>query len=258
MTVGFLIGPVVGQACASLIGPRATFLMQALFALTGATLLWLFVDERFEKPAQLEKVSVAAALTRDLRPLVGNRQLQALWVMAFVVFFGWSSMWPIMTYYVQTIGVPLEHVAAYAAYVMLATGTAQTFSAPWFGKAGDRLGQKPVLVGATLAAGLFILPHALVQTYSQFFALRVAATACGAGVNPSTGALVARNMPRERYGGAYGVLASARSLAASIGPLIGSSLAALGNIRWVFLWTGMLTISAGLWAQWAVREPPRE
>jgi DHA1 family multidrug resistance protein-like MFS transporter len=174
--------------------------------------------------------------------------------MAFVVFCGWSSMWPIMVYYVQTIGVPLTHVASYAAYVMLATGTAQTFSAPWFGKLGDRIGQKRVLVGATLAAGFFIIPHALVQTYAQFFGLRVLATACGAGVNPSTGALVARNMPPSRYAGAYGVLASARSLAASIGPLIGSQLAAFGNIRWVFLWTGVLTMGAGLWAQWAVWE----
>ena len=47
----------------------------------------------------------------DLRPLVGNRQLQALWVTSFVVFFGFSSMWPIMTYFVQHLGVPLEKVA---------------------------------------------------------------------------------------------------------------------------------------------------
>jgi len=254
MTVGFLIGPVVGQACAAAIGPRATFLMQAVFALTGAIILGRFVEERFQKPEQAERANVVEVLTRDLRPLVGNRQLQALWVTSFVVFLGWSSMWPIMTYYVQTIGVPLEHVAAYAAYVMLAVGVCQTVSVPWLGRLGDRVGQKRVLVGTMLFAGFFLLPHALVRTYAQFFGLRLLATAAGGGVNPTTSALAARAMPRSRYGGTYGVLASARSLAAAIGPLVGSNLAAFGNIRWVFLWTGVLTMGAGLWAQWAVKE----
>jgi DHA1 family multidrug resistance protein-like MFS transporter len=257
MTVGFLVGPVVGQACASAFGPRPTFLLQALFALIGAVTVWLFVGERFEKPARLEPAHPWSAVTRDLRPLIGNRQLQAVWVMAFVVFFGWSSMWPIMTYYVQAIGISLDRVAAYSAYVMLATGSLQTVAAPLFGRAGDRIGQKPVLVGAMLLCGLAIAPHALVRTYAQFFGLRLLATSLGAGVNPTTAALVARTMPRERYGGAYGVLSSARSLAGAIGPIVGGVLTATADIRWVFVWTGALTITAALWAQWAIREPAR-
>jgi len=253
-TVGFLIGPVVGQACASWIGPRHTFLLQALFALVGAVLVWLAVHERFERPEQLEPATLAQAITRDLRPLVGNRQLQALWVMAFVIFFGFSAMWPIMTYFVQYIGVPLNRVAAYAAYVMFVSGLLQTLVAPLFGRLGDRVGHKRVLVGTTAACGLFVIPHYFIQTYAQLFGMRMLAMASGAAIHPSTSALVARTMPRSRYGGAYGVLASARSLAGSVGPIIGGSLAAFVGIRWVFVWTGLLTLAASLWARWAVKE----
>ncbi|UCH33675.1 MAG: MFS transporter [Armatimonadota bacterium] len=257
MAAGFLIGPVVGQACAGLIGARPTFLIQALFALIGAITVWLAVQERFDRPAQLEKVTVLGAITRDLRPLVGNRQLQALWVMAFVVFFGFSSMWPILTYFVQFIGVPMNRVAAYAAYIMFVTGSLQTVAAPLFGRMGDRIGQKKVLVATTALCGAFLVPHYFVKTYAQFFVLRVLATAPGAGINPTTSALVARTMPRSRYGGAYGVLASARALAGSVGPLVGGTMAAFVGIRWVFVWTGLLTIVAALWATAAVREGER-
>jgi len=257
MTVGFLIGPVVGQACASWLGPRPTFLLQALFAFIGAMAVWLMVEERFEKPEQVERVTIIGAVTRDLRPLVGNRQLQALWVMAFVVFFGFSSMWPIMTYFVQYIGISMNKVAAYAAYIMFVTGSLQTLAAPFFGKLGDRIGQKRVLVGTTAACGLALIPHYFVKTYLQFFALRICATAPGAGINPTTAALVARTMPRSKYGGAYGVLASARALAGSVGPLIGGSLAAFVGIRWVFVWTGALTLIASLWAVRGIHEPER-
>jgi len=254
MTVGFLIGPVAGQACAGLIGPRHTFLLQALFAFIGAMAVWLMVEERFERPERTEPVTMLAAITRDLRPLVGHRQLQALWVMAFVIFFGFSSMWPIMTYFVQFIGIPLDRVAAYSAYVMFVTGMLQTVAALLFGRLGDRVGQKKVLVVAMSLCGVFLVPHYLVKTYAQFFALRVLATAAGAGINPTTSALVARTMPRSRYGGAYGVLASARALAGSVGPLIGGGLAAFVGIRWVFVWTGALTLLAAGWAVRAVHE----
>ncbi len=256
MTVGFLIGPVVGQACAGVIGARPTFLIQSVFALVGALTVGLAVKEKFTPPESTQAVSFAAAVTRDLRPLVGNRQLQVLWVMAFVVFFGFSSMWPILTYFVQYLGVPLNRVAAYAAYVMFITGSLQTVLAPLFGRLGDRVGHKRVMVGSTAACGLALIPHYFVQTYGQFFLVRTLSTAPGAGINPSTSALVARTMPAARYGGAYGVLASARALAGSIGPLVGGSLAAFVGIRWVFVWTGVLTLLASAWAARAVKEPP--
>ncbi|MFB3879838.1 MAG: MFS transporter [Armatimonadota bacterium] len=254
MTVGFLIGPVVGQACAGLIGPRPTFLLQAAFAVIGALLVWLAVEERFAPPAHVEPLSLARAVTRDLRPLAGNKQLQALWLMSFMVFFGFSAMWPIMTYFVQYIGVPLGKVAAYASYVMLVSGALQTAVAPLFGRMGDRVGHKRVLVGTTAACGLFLIPHYFIQTYAQFFGMRMLAMSAGAAIHPSTSALVADSMPRSRYGGAYGVLASARALAGSVGPIIGGTLAAYVGIRWVFIWTGALTLAASLWARWAIRE----
>ena len=258
MTVGFLIGPVVGQACAGLIGPRPTFLLQALFAVIGATLVWLAVEERFERRAELEPVSLTGAVTRDLRPLVGNRQLQALWVMSFVVFFGFSAMWPIMTYYVQYIGIPLDKVAAYAAYVMFVTGSLMTVMAPLWGKLGDKVGHRGILIGTTAACGLVLIPHAFIRTYAQFFALRVAATAPGAGIHPTTSALVAGTMPRSKYGGAYGVLASARALAGSVGPVIGGMIGRYWDIRWVFIWTGIMTLLASAWVASAVKEPAEE
>ena len=258
MTVGFLIGPVVGQACASLIGFRPTFLLQALFAAIGATLVWLAVDEKFERPEQLEPVHILEGVTRDLRPLVGNKQLQTLWVMAFVVFFGFSAMWPVITYFVQYIGVGIGKVAAYSAYVMLATGSLQTVAAPTFGRLGDRIGHKRVLVGTTAICGSFLIPHYFIQTYGQFFVLRILATAPGAGINPTTSALVAGAMPRSRYGGAYGVLASARALAGSIGPILGGTMAAFVGIRWVFVFTGIVTLAASAWAAAAIAPPVEE
>jgi MFS family permease len=46
-------------------------------------------------------------------------------------------------------------------------------------------------------------------------------------------------------------------LAGSIGPLIGGFVAAFAHIRWVFAWTGVLTLLASGWAWWAIRETTR-
>ena len=216
------------------------------------------MEERFRPPNQIEPLRFSSAVTRDLRPLIGNRQLQALWVMTFVIFFGWSAMWPIMTYFVQYIGVPLDTVAAYAAYVMFVSGTVQTGIAPLFGHIGDRVGHRRVLILATLICGIFIIPHYFIQTYPQFFVMRIIAMAAGAAIHPAASALVAHTLPRSRYGGAYGVLASSRGLAGSIGPIIGGSMARYLDIRLVFIWTGIITILAAAWGALAVEDPPQE
>lgn len=257
MTAGFLVGPVIGQACAGWIGPRPTFLMQALFALVGAVTVWLLVQERFVPPAVLERFTVRA-IGRDLRPLIGNRQLQALWVMLLVVFFGFSSMWPIMTYFVQYLGVAMDRVAAYAAYIMLVSGLLQTFLSPLFGRVGDRVGHKVVLLTATFACGVFLIPHYFVQSYAQFFVLRMLATAPSAAIYPTTAALAAAQMPRSRYGGTYGVLVSANTLAASVGPIVGGVLAAFVGIRWVYVWTGIWTLAAAVWGWRVVTGTPEQ
>jgi MFS transporter, DHA1 family, multidrug resistance protein len=257
MTMGFLIGPVVGQALAGWIGPRPTFLVQALFALIGAVTVWLFVEERFTPQEMTEPVGLVRAVTRDLQPLVGNRQLQALWGMVFTVFLGWSAMWPIMTYFVLEVGVPERQAAAYASYIMLISGSLQTLLAPMYGKAGDRSGHKRVLVAGTAGSGFFIALHYFVHSYAQFFGLRILAMGSGAAVNPATSTLAAHAMPRSRYGGAYGVLASARSLAGGVGALIGGNIAASTGIRWVFVWTGAVTLLSAAWAYRAIQEPPR-
>jgi DHA1 family multidrug resistance protein-like MFS transporter len=110
-----------------------------------------------------------------------------------------------------------------------------------------------VLIGTTAACGLVLIPHAFIRTYAQFFVLRVAATTPGAGIHPTTAALVAGMMPRRQYGGAYGVLASSRALAGSVGPLIGGLIGRYWDIRWVFVWTGVMTLIASAWAMFAVR-----
>jgi len=39
-----------------------------------------------------------------------------------------------------------------------------------------------------------------------------------------------------------------------VGPLIGGFIAAFAHIRWVFAWTGVLTVLASLWAWWAIKD----
>jgi DHA1 family multidrug resistance protein-like MFS transporter len=162
-----------------------------------------------------------------------------------------------MTYFVQYLGVPIKRVAAYSSYVMLATGSLMTIMAPLWGLLADRVGHKRVLVGVSAAAGLAILPTALVKSYAQFFVLRMSATVPGSGVNACTGALVARAMPRSQYGGAYGVLASARALAGSVGPIIGGSMGRFVGLPWVFVWTAATTLLAAALAATMIRETSR-
>ena len=55
---------------------------------------------------------------------------------------------------------------------------------------------------------------------------------------------------------AYGVLASARALAGSVGPIVGGSMGRFVGLPWVFVWAGAMTLVGAVLAATLVRETP--
>jgi len=70
---------------------------------------------------------------------------------------------------------------------------------------------------------------------------------------PSANAIVAHLTPVARRGAVFGFTASATSAGGFIGPLTGAGIAALVDIRWVFIVNGVLMLSVAFWIIHALR-----
>ena len=112
------------------------------------------------------------------------------------------------------------------------------------GKLAERFGAQRVMIFALVLAGLASLPQAAVASIPELFALRVLASFALGAVIPVANLVVRASVPAERQGEAFGVAASATSVAFGIGPLGGGLLAASFGFGAPFFVPGVLLLAA--------------
>jgi DHA1 family multidrug resistance protein-like MFS transporter len=168
---------------------------------------------------------------------VGRRNQVVMAATVFVVFTGFAFVIPFLPLYVRQLGVESEgHVAAWAGVLIGVSPLVAGILAPFWGRLGDRHGQKRI---ALLALGTYVVVlvlTALVRDVWQLLAARVAIGLFG-GIGPLSLAMATAQAPREQTGKAVGRIQAAQILAAALGPLTGGLLADSIGIRATFVVT---------------------
>jgi DHA1 family multidrug resistance protein-like MFS transporter len=249
---GASVGPLLGGILGDQLGYRPTFVVAGALLFISAVIVTTQVREQFERP--VKQISAADARPQDKLSalLLGGAMLAMLSVLC-VLRIASSAIQPIMPLYVERLAGHEGDVATLAGLTLGVAGLTSAIASVTLGRLADRIGQRPVLIASALCVGLLYLPLALAQTTTQLIVLQGLFGVAAGGVLPSANAIVANLTPAQRRGAVYGVAAAATSAGGFIGPLGGSSLAALVDIRWVFIVNGLLMLAVGLWVMRAIR-----
>lgn len=183
-----------------------------------------------------------------------------LWVATFGSFstiVAMTLLLPFLPLYVRDLGItdamanPLWSGAAYGAAFLSAA-----FTAPLWGRLGDRYGRKLMLIRASLGMAVAMSLIGLAQNAWQLVALRLLAGLLGGYASGST-ILVATQTPKARSAWALGVLSSGIMAGNLAGPLIGGLLPPLIGIRATFFAAGGVIFLAFLATALFIREADR-
>lgn len=168
-----------------------------------------------------------------------RRALPALMLVMFLGALDQTAVASALPEIAGELGRP-EHISLIAG----AYFAAATVAMPAAGYLGDRLGQRPVLLGGLAVFVLGALLCAFVTGVPELVAFRVVQGLGGGtlmlGAQATLGELVS---PRER-GRYLGLLGIAFMAASVIGPLAGGAAAEYGSWRWIFLGYVPLAASA--------------
>ena len=249
---GASAGPLLGGILADQLGYRPTFVVAGALLFISAIIVATQVREQFERPTTTRQITAADAPATLSALLLGSAMLAMLSVL-FVLRVASSAIQPIMPLYVERLAGSGGSVATLAGLTLGVAGLTSAIASVTLGRLADRIGQRPVLIVSALCVGLLYLPLALAQTTTQLIVLQGLFGVAAGGVLPSANAIVANLTPAQRRGAVYGFAAAATSFGGFIGPLGGSSLAALVDIRWVFIVNGLLMLAIGLWVMRAIR-----
>jgi MFS transporter, DHA1 family, multidrug resistance protein len=175
----------------------------------------------------------------------GRLSFAVLLVSQFSASAGFLFVIPFMPLYVQQLGVEdAGRAAAWAGLLNTATAGTMALAAPLWGRLADRLGNKPMLLRATLAGSVVIGLMGLVTSPWQLLFLRLLQGALSGTVAAAT-MLVSATAPPGTEGHRLGVLQTVIFAAGAAGPFVGGTFAGLVGIRASFGVTAALLALSG-------------
>ena len=185
----------------------------------------------------------------------GRLSFVVLLVSQLAATMGFTFVLPFMPIYVQELGVEdAGSAAAWAGVINSSTAVTMALAAPLWGRLGDRVGLKPMLLRATVAGSIVIGLMGLVGSPWQLLALKTL-QGCLTGTVAAATVLVSATAPAKRAGARLGTLQMVIFLAAAAGPFFGGAFADLVGIRASFgVTAALLGASAVLISIWVKEE----
>lgn len=237
---GISLGPLVGGVLADMYGYAFPHILTAVFLGIGGLLIHFGIEEHFVPTGQ-KQVSGQAFLA-EWRHVLAVNGVMLTYGLRFLTALMRSMIVPIAPLFVQTLMPDSSGVSTITGLMVGISSAAATATGIYFGRLGDRIGHRRIVVGCAIAAGLLLLPKALVTEPWQLIALYVLTGAASGGLVTSPSALLAQCTDPGEEGAVYGldnsIVAGGRALA----PLMGSGLAIWLGYRGVFVVAALLML----------------
>lgn len=251
--IGLSIGPVIGGVAGDTFGFRWAFLLAGMIALAATALLIFFVPN----PQTGHRPGPAPGLLEGFKYVGGNRQLAIVLVLIYIGQLGDNLVIPFIPIRLRDLAPDRENIASLAGLVVSAGAFSTAFGGIFATRMAERVGYVLPLTIATAGGSALLCAQAFAESPELLFALRFAMGVVFGGTLPLLNGLVGMAVPPERRGVVFGVTTSANAGAGLTGPLIGSAVATLFDLRAPFL-AGSLALALGavLMAR-GVREPGR-
>jgi EmrB/QacA subfamily drug resistance transporter len=185
---------------------------------------------------------------RDSAPRAGSGNPPKYWLLLLTVSLGGilaplnSTMLAVALPEIRRdFDVGHDEIAWLVSSYLIAMAVAQ----PIGGRLGDQLGRAPMFrFGLSMFLALS-LACAVAPTFWALLVLRTGQALFGAMAIPNGMAMLRESLPTDRLGRSGGVISSAISVAAGVGPLLGAALLAFGTWRLLFL-VNVPLVAAGL------------
>src|SRR5215218_10208125 len=178
-------------------------------------------------------IGLLYVLWREVRKI--PPKLMTLMATAFIDMVGVLMIFPLLPFYVKTLGGPGLTILGFhvgigliAGFIISSFTVAQLISALMWGRFSDRVGRRPTLLIALTASGIAYLIFGFAHSLALLFLARIVQGA-GGGTVGVIQAYVADSTPPQDRARALGWLSATTNLGVALGPVLGSFAITLGK-----------------------------
>ena len=240
---GVALGPIVGGLVADQYGYAAAFYVTSLMLLLGGLLVLFGIQE---PPVTHSKTAGRPSILGSWREILSSSGVIVNYGVGFMGSLARNMLLPILPLFIPLVLASTQSLNTFTGLVIGMSSAATTLSSIFFGRLGDRIGHRPILVSSMLLGGLLYFPLVWATAAWQVLILQALTGIALGGVIPCYSALLARYTRPGLEGAVYGLDNSIGSGARTLAPMLGSALVVWVGLRPSFAITGALLILASL------------
>jgi DHA1 family multidrug resistance protein-like MFS transporter len=230
---GTAAGPLLGGVLADAFGYRVPFYITGVLLLLSGILVTLGVPGR--KPSPPQRGEPRQGMLASWRAILVAPGVGMAYGLRFLSGISLTMLLPFTPLFIQSLMQGDERIGTFTGLVVGLASGAGMATAVGFGRLGDRVGHRQVLIGCALATALAYLPQGFVREPWQLLALQALSGAAWGGITPALSALLARYTASGNEGAVYGLDNSLVAAARALAPLIGAGVVLAIGLPGIFL-----------------------
>ncbi len=246
MGLGLGLGPLIGGFVADLYGYRAAFYITGLLLAVAGVVVLIGVQERFVP--NCDKSDKPAGFFSSWHSLLSAQGIKLVYSLRFINQMGRIIFIPILPMYVLYLLDNPELGNSFTGLVIGFSSAATAICAVYFGRLGDRVGHRLLLIVLFMSCVLFFGFQAFINQGWQLFLLQTLFGIALGGIVPTISALLADHTQQGDEGAVYGLDNAITSAARMFGPILGVLISSWFGLRAVFGAAALLYLIAAFMA----------
>lgn len=237
-SVGVIIGPVLGGILADFIAYNKVFFIVAALCTVSGILIVIYVRE----PALKNNNSKNNSIYDNIKFSFSDTAIKISLLAILLVQISVSVTQPIFALFVETFEKDSRYLSTITGMAFGILGISSALASPFWGRINDKKGNYRSIFYLIIFASISVILHTFITGIYQLFLLRIVQGFCIGGIVPALYALINSRIPENKTGGVLGIASSFTLMGNMIGPLICTLITFEINIKYVFLFSGLILL----------------
>lgn len=239
LTIGNVMGPLLGGTLATFFGMRASFFVAGGFLVFITTLTWFLVPEP-------NTAANATKLQQPSENLLKRPQIRDTLMYVFLTFMMILLVQPILSLYVAELLHGEGNIVFWSGAVFSVVGVACAIAAPLWGRWGQKVGFIKVLAICAFFASFASAACSIPKSFLGFCIINFVYGIFFAGISPTLSSILASSTTVDERGRVFGYMFSAQQYGSMLGPLLGGIFVTIFPMHCIFYLTGSLLMLLSL------------
>jgi DHA1 family multidrug resistance protein-like MFS transporter len=242
--IGFAVGPVLGGWLVDGLGLSLSAMFWVSAGLSVATGAVVWFGSREVRPEVIPEGRILPLAFGALRGVLSDPTVVRIFAIYGVAFLANQMSRPYQALIVEQIVGPGPGLASSIGFVAGTAALVGALTAPLGGVIGDRIGFRPVLIGAMFVGGLALIAVPLAAAIPVLALAVLVFTACNGIVGAMVFSLLATEVPAERRSQSLNLVYLPLYAAGIVGPAVGGTIAGITGPSGPF-WAASIVFLAG-------------